>query len=570
MRLLISWILLIFCSSVMYGANLQQLINDAIRNKQRELKLVPAIYRLSETLEIKRAKNLTIDGTGSTILFTRPKMYGMHLIKNVNLTLKGFTIDFETLPFTQGTIVKTGKEYITIRLHKGYPVPDMKSYRLKFAVHAFDGKTREWKARGHNSMAKSFKITALGEIRIKLKPHAGYLTDSTKPVLKPGDFIVVNLRATNGISVIDCDNFTMDGVTIHTFAGINILGRGGNGPHTFKHVRIVPGPKPEGADQKRLISSCADGINYSGLRGRLIVENCDFSRMADDSINFYGVSSKVLKVIDDKTFIASVFGRGNEYLKLNDPLAFYSSTDLAPVGKVRITSFKTLVRSKKQALAYIRDAGFKVLAQSKFVIVEIAIDQSLKLKPGMHVNLEAFTREGALIRNNYFHHHRARGIRLQVSNTVIENNRFENIMHAGITLGPEGEAEKLSPFQADWLENIMIRHNIFKNIGRGYTIANDRSKGPGAIATEVTKFREIKPGYAGFKNISIIDNVINGCSVAGIYLVSVDGLTITGNKISNTNQLKVGSEINMPPDKPISLYYCRNVTQYDNSVSVGN
>lgn len=555
-------ILIVGCFAV-HGRSLQQIIKQAIKNKDKTLKIAPGIYRLNKPLIIRNAKDLTIDGTGVKLIYTRPKMHGMRLAMNNNLTLKGFTIDFEPLPFTQGTITAINGKSIDVKLHKGYPELT-KEYRAKFAVHVFDPISRDWKARGHNSMAKSYKIISPRLVRIFLRNGADYLVDSKNPVITKGDLISISMRATTGISIYSCNNFTAENMLIHTFPGIAMLGRGGDGVHNIRNIKIVPGPKPAGALQDRLISTCADGINYAGFRGKLIVENCNFSYMGDDSINFYGAPGHILKKINANTIIATVSRAASEHLKIGDSLVFYSRDNLAPLSEAKVTGMKFVTKKRQEICEYITRAGLKAGKNPDCNIMQLILDRPLALKTGQQISFMDFKNSGAIIRNNHFHHHRARGIRLQVNNTLIENNIFENIMHAAITLGPEGMFEEVMPFESSWLKNISIRNNIIRNVGRGYKISENRSSAPGAIATEITKFRKISPTYAGHKNISITNNKIDGCSVSGIFMCAVDGLIISGNQISNTNYAPPVSSYKMPPNHAINCYFSKNISIKNN------
>lgn len=533
---------------------LQDRIGQAIKSKTKLLKLEPGVYRLDSPLVISKANDLTIDGTGVKLLYTKPKMNCIQVGKSTKLTLKGFTIDFETLPFTQGTVTAVTDKTVDIEHHRGYPELS-KEYLAKFAVHIFDPLTRDWKARGHNSMAERYQILSPTQTRILLREGTEYLTDSRNPVLKVGDLIVIAMRATTGISFSDCNDITVDGMVVNTLAGITFLGRGGDGVHTFKNLKIVPGPKPEGADQARLISTCADGINYAGFRGRLVVENCDFSFMADDGINFYGAPGHVLQVIDPCTIIATASRKAGEHLRKDDTLQFFSADTLAPVSEVKAVKSEIVTRKIDEIRKYIRQAGLDADGNPDCYIVKIVMDRATSLKTGQQISFKDFKTSGAIIRNNYFHHHRARGIRLQVNNTIIENNRFENIMHAAITIGPEGVFEQVAPFESSWVENIIVRNNKITNVGRGYKISEKFSVAPGAIATEITKFRKLGHAYAGHKNFLITGNEISGCSVSGIFMCAVDGLTITGNKLSNTNLEIPQSAFGMLPDHAINCYY---------------
>src|SRR5690606_17311275 len=110
------------------AADLQTLIDRAIEQGDAELVIPPGEYRLTPPAEraphltIHGAENLRIVATGVTLVCTK-----LNLAVDVedcrNLTLEGLTIDYDPLPFTQGTIagVSEDKRVLEIQLDRGYP-----------------------------------------------------------------------------------------------------------------------------------------------------------------------------------------------------------------------------------------------------------------------------------------------------------------------------------------------------------------------------------------------------------------------------------------------------------------
>ena len=85
----------------------------------------PGVHRMSRQVNIRAVENLVIDGQGATLLFTS-RDAGLHIASARGLTLKNLTIDYDPLPFTQGTIVNmdpSGKWY-DVRIDQGYPQDD--------------------------------------------------------------------------------------------------------------------------------------------------------------------------------------------------------------------------------------------------------------------------------------------------------------------------------------------------------------------------------------------------------------------------------------------------------------
>jgi len=548
---------------------IQAQLDKAIADGARHVRLQPGAYRLGEPLRILNAADLVVDGTGVYLVFTVSNLKAIQIARSKNLTVKGLTIDFDPLPFVQGAVtrIKPEEGYIEMTVEDGYS--DLNdTYLQKNTAHVFDRESGLWKVRGSNRMATRIRILTPRQARIFLTPEAMYLIQDADPVVRLGDLVIINTRAHEGMSVVECENFTLDGTVFHTCAGIAVLGRYSTGTHTIRNVKITPGPRPKGAAYDRLISTCADAVNYMGLRGKLVIENCEFARMADDTLNICGVTTKVLRVEDDRTFLGSL--RKPEYLQNNDLVKFLAPEDLSPAGEVLLASAEVQTMTEDEIMALL--AGAKVQAADSLLdsmeIVRIRLHEPVAMKVGQHVDFPAFSTGGFEVRNSYFHDHRARGLRVQVSNGLIEGNRFERIQHAAMTIGPEDTSTGTGG--AGWLTNIVVRKNTIVDVGRGQHIAQPRSGTPAAITTDSAKFRFLKPTYPGYRNIVIEDNTIDGCRVAAIHACSVDGLTIRNNTIARVNTIDttdVARDVGLRPSHAVNVYWSRDVKVEGNKAS---
>ncbi|MEX0745970.1 MAG: right-handed parallel beta-helix repeat-containing protein [Phycisphaeraceae bacterium] len=554
------------------AAPVQEQIDRAIAEGAREVRIQPGTYHLYEQLEIRNASDLVIDGTDVNLVFTVSNLKAIRVARCENITIKGFTIDFDPLPFVQGPVTRINADrgYIEMEIDEGYPDLDP-TYIRKHTAHLFDGETEQWKAWGHNSMARRIAIRTPRRARIFLKDYARYLIDEDNPVAAVGDLIVINTRARECMSIVDTHNFTLDGTVFHTGAGITILGRFGSGTHTIQNVTITPGPRPEGATRDRLISTCADGINYHGLRGKLVVDGCELGHMADDSLNINGMTLRVLRVEDERTFLAAF--RHAEHLRADDDLVFRHARDLSPADQATLASAEVIDIPVKQRRQWVAEAGETPPDRliEKMPIVRFRLESAAELEVGQHVDVTPFSTAGFTITNNHFHDHRARGLRIQTSNGTVENNRFERIMHAAVTIGQEATTDRFRwPEGASWSHNIVVRNNTITDVGRGESITRPWSSAPGAIATESGKFQHIEPAYAGHRDLVIEGNTIDGSTVSGIHAAAVDGLTIRGNTISRTNSVDnadISEDLDMRPSHAVNVWHSRDVAVEDNTFS---
>jgi hypothetical protein len=553
-------------ASALPTPTVQQQINQAIESGVRHVRIQPGTYRLDERLLIREANNLTIDATGVKLIFTVSDMKPILIARCNDLTLKGLTIDFDPLPFVQGPVtrIKPDQGYFEMEIEAGYPDID-RTYIRKRTAHVFDPETGYWEAGASNKIAQRIKILSPRSARLFVLDRARFMIDGDDPIIELGDTVVINTRARECFAVVETDNFTLDGTVIHTAPGIAILGRWNTGTHTIKNVKIVPGPRPEGATTDRMISTCADAVNYAGMRGKLIITGCEFSRMADDTLNIAAVTTRVVEVEDSDTFLGIT--RHAEYMLPGDVLEFFEPADLSPLGQAKIISAEQIDTTEAQRNAFLQATGIHVPERliGKIEIARFHLDAPVDLAVGQHVNLPAFSTGGYEVTDNHFHDHRARGLRVQVDNGLIENNRFERIQQAAITIGPEMRPHEF--WASGWSKNIVVRHNTFLDIGRGQHIAVPWTSTPGAIAVDSAKFRDIEPTYAGHRDIVIEGNTIDGCSVSAIHVAAVDGLTIRDNTIARVNRLDptdVAVEVDMNPTHAVMVLHCQDVTVEDN------
>lgn len=227
-------------------------------------------------------------------------------------------------------------------------------------------------------------------------------------------------------------NITFDNVNIYAAAGMGYICEG-NCSH-FQIINSTIGVKEE-HKSARCISTTADAIHIANTNGCFNISGCDFSSMGDDAINVHDGLGLVSEVNGEQiSLIASAMR-----LKEDDILAF------------RDDKFeKTDIRAK--VLSVVEAEGI-----TKKITVSFLTGDSVK--KGFTAYNTACDSSNYVIKNNYFHEHRARGLLLQSSNGLVEGNRFYKTMGQAIkvvsdiqpTLWQEGTGA----------DNIVIRNNEF-------------------------------------------------------------------------------------------------------------
>ena len=513
-------------------------------SKNNKLIIPPGEYRSDKTIVMKKLTDLNIVAKGVKLIITK-LVPAVKISQCKNLSISGLTVDYDPLPFTQGTITSVnGDGYITLKIHEAYPRLD-KNYKIT-RIHVFDKKTRLWKAGVGDIYGK---ITIISPDKARFKPN--------RPVkLIVGDFVCLNIRKCAGVLIGgQSENIKFKKVTILSAPGVGILGRFGLGGDYF-NVIIKRGPKPAGAIQARLISTSADGLNYAYTRNGPTLDKCDFSFMGDDGVNFHSVGFPIYKINDSNTILTiRPYGLEGfpEIVKAGDKLRLLSGRQYRIISNVSIRSIKA-VRGVKVPRA-ILDKLFPIIRKKeeiKYTVYEIKSQTPFEnVQAGDFFDIPAIAASGFTIKDSYFHDHRARGLRIMASDGKITNNRFVRIKQSAITLGAEYDHWR----EAGWVNNITVTGNHIEDVGTGSVIRETNSYTPGAICTFI-RMRDYKNCPQDNTNIIIGNNIVNKCPVSAVFINASKNITINNNKFIDVcydKKAKAGSKYGFQSNEAINI-----------------
>ncbi len=527
------------------------------------LKVPPGIYRIGSTISIKGRKNLVIDGSGSKIVVTK-HVAAFRIADSENLTLKGFTIDYDPLTFTQATVSSLDPSSNTARItiHKGYP--DIDQFQNQGTAMVFSPGDRLWKRDSYGFLNVDFSKVSPGVWNMRIKgPKDNNLAS--------GDLIVVERRNVAGMNIDNSKDVTLKDMTWHSSPGIAMYGRYCTGKQIIDNVRISRGEKPEGAIEERLYSTGADGINYAFCRQGPVVTNCDFGFMGDDAINFHGEILPVFSVESPNT--ATIMFPRKGYLQNvlipGDKAQILESGSFAVASEGVLESMESAGERtdipKKDIVRFYPSREKSTSEGAKMYFFRIKFKENVKLSPGQWLEFPALNCPGFVVMNNFFHDNRARGLRIMGSDGIIAGNTFERIGQSAISIGAEYNYWR----EAGWCRNVAVVLNTIKDCG-----IHSEATYPGAYACGaicVFTFREKGNAgiFTGHENIIISSNIIEGSSSAGIHAYGVKGLIISGNILDGTMSRdcsKTGSSYGLKVDSPVTFHDCQEVLLDANSI----
>lgn len=526
--------------------DLKRLISKAVNQGETYVRIPPGEYNIDKKIYLNNVNNLVIDGKGVKLFIIKIGPL-FHLDGCNNLTIKGFTIDYDPLPFTQGTITSIlNKKGITFAIHKGYP--DLTENNLYESLYVFDKSTSRWK-HGVGDIYGDMKV---------VNARTGYLKSKREqPLLEVGDLVAIAKRRGSLFhSFGGTKNILYEDLTILSSPSIVFSGRFTGVNHKFNRIKITKGKRPQGATEERLISSNADGINYGICDSSPSIENSELAFMGDDIMNFHGPHFPIIKVESPTSFLTVRIQKFRNYkyaMKKGGVLRHLAIGTYEVLGTSKLNSIEQVKRhgfDKKYLKKYLPEYLSNYCDKGNCTVYRIKIESPIDLKVGQSMDFPEANCSGFKVNNSYFHDNRGK-LRIMSSDGVIENNRFERQRNTAITIGNEyrywGEA--------GWANNIIIRNNIFKDIGLG-NVFKSTNKTPAAISIYTVNTRGNQKYIAGHSNILIEKNTIENSLPAAINVYGAKNVIIKNNIIKNSYSLRsknAGSKFNISPKSEIDV-----------------
>lgn len=560
---------------------LKEYVNDCFKAGVKKITLPEGKFLVSQGVAVTRKKDFTISGAGAdktTLVFQHLKPvlegksakvqgvpHGFFIENCSNFKLSDFAVDFDPLPFVQGTITevrKNGREFL-LKLHKGYPRAN------KFfttgnvsGVYFFDAQSRRYKT----GVFENYYRQTIVDKDTYLCTNAAYAEWNINRI-KPGDMAAFGFRSICAFRMEICSNFRLENLTVYSAPGMAYYSMYST-DHFYNNIKIIRGPKPAGATEERLLSSVADGFTHRYAFTGPVLENSEFSFMGDDSVNISSHVHPVVKIAGKVITIAARYPDMRldllpKVLNEKSTAVFTSFKDWSVTASPKITAIKK-VKGTNITLSDAFIASWR-LRKTKQSFYEIILAQELpaNVKIGDGVYFPDMNGRGFVIRNNFFHDHRAVGLRLMAEDGLVENNRFEHIAFGAIELAGSMGVWR----ESGWSKNVVIRNNTIKGVN-AHPVTNDHMA---AIASRVEYRGYLPEKYARcHENILISGNRITDTYGGGISIVGGNNIKIENNIVENYNLVpsdKRGYNENLVAGYGICVQQSGKVELKDNKVS---
>ncbi len=518
--------------------------------RKSEFTIPPGDYRFTSQsgfsiLTLRGLENIHILAQGATFWFDVWK-FGLHVTECKNVIFEGLTLEYDPLPYSQGTIVglhedaEHWKSYLDYEVDPGFPTPDEIKHQAaldrdpaSMPTVVFDEKGERIKL---NQWGKPALIEKISDrvYRIGLVPPSfpypdpQVYTSYSDYGVKVGDrFALLHRLADSVVLTSGSQNVQYLDVNLYSSPGLAFVESGNFtavGANVYRRCKLIRRP-----DTARLLGPNCDGFHSAYTRVGPIIEDCEAGYIGDDFINIRGAVSAVVRVEAENVLdIATRHGfEGPWILQSGMPIHVLSFD----TGEIRSSAIITGVEpcTDEAALAAAKAAkkALNVHIWGGDKVFRVTLDQPVKAGANDYIIYGACNGEGFVIRNNHFYRNLA-GIRIQSANGIFENNRIE-YSKGGITIR--------SHF--NWLEGA-ICHDIDV---RGNTLVYDEVKGCGKSApfakgvAAIYVQAEPRLKYPGelparlHHDIRFENNTIIRPPAAAFMVGNAYNVTIQGNKI---------------------------------------
>lgn len=431
-------------------------------------------YPYSRGLNFNGINDLEVEASG-VFLSVQGWMEPVSLENCSNVTIKGLTIDYQTMPHSEGKIINETTEYFDVQFTSDFPVKDnMIMPRIMFwdlSKNRLFGETVYFPKKNELIAPQTLRIWA------------------AHPSTVRGNMALINhtFHFRPAILIHEATNTTLEQVTIHAQPGMGIVGHRSENI-LMNGLRIVPRP---GFYQ----STNTDATHFTSCKGTIRFDGCTFEGQGDDATNVHGYYQVIRKQISERSYSIQMEKQWGTHAMVldfpdkNDTLELVSKKTLRVLGKYTVTKVDTFPKRWE---------------------TEVHLDRSLPKDIENYYLIDVTRLPRLEFVNTYVGSHLARAVLVKTRNVLIENCTMRESTGTAIHIGAEG----------DWREgagsqNVIVRNNRIIRCGRGDG-AND---GACAIAINVKAPDATVAGI--HKNILIEGNLIEGDSAQ--YGISVSG-----------------------------------------------
>jgi len=498
------------------GANYEEVIFPA------------GIYENLPQFSIVSQENITVAAYGMCAKFASYTISTVAVTRSDNISILGMTIDHMLSANAQGTVISNSGGKLVWQPDAGYDCEITNE-----SLYAKTGASLGFKA--------GEKLPYADQLMSERQKNSdGTYTLTVDSPLAAGDRLTFRGLASHICTINYAGAVTFADVTIWGGSGFAFSGWMGEDRVTLSRCIVAPGPKPAGATEDRMLSTC-DASHFSNMRVGPVLEDCVFCDMTDDGTNING-----------HYMITSAYDADSNTFSIDPDFDvatgnYASHTDGVEVGdRIRILTMDYAWIGDTTA-ASSADNGSIRLADRFDGMTDRVILQ----------NLDRQSNDFA-IRNCVVERIRSRGLLIKGTDGTIEHCTIRDVRMSGILVKPESHEWP----EFGFAQNLVIRNNHI--IGTGYAAPTNGLYAAINVSGDTSQSDD--PNYQLHRDIVIEGNFIeNRRNETAIKVSHALNVTVKNNTITARDKSVHGN-----PEKdvqiPITVISATNVEISGNTV----
>lgn len=494
--------------------DLRGIIEGGLASGAKEIVIPPGRYRVTpknrEHLRLAGVSDVTILADGVEMLCTETTR-ALTIENCRNLKIRGLTIDYDPLPFTQGRIVAISedKSRLDVEIIEGFPEPGSG----KGSVEIFDPATSRLRGRVTYFSTRCEPSGPLKATLIKSNAQpdlAEQIGDIAliKAAYAPGGEIPHAIMASN------CEGLTLEKMTLFASNSFGFFETGCDGSKYLecRVDRRPPGEETTARALPRLRSLNADAYHSKNAQRGPLYERCVAKFMGDDAIAINGDFHFVTRC---EGATLRVLAKHQMTMRQGDEVQIFAY-DGRRLENRKIVSIEPDAARSEEELRLIEsqemNEGLRKngLAQAFLVV----LDAEIAVPPGTLICSADRIGNGFVVRDCHLGFNRSRGILVKAGHGEISGNQIEGSVGTSILVSPE-----FWWLEAGLSDDLLISNNRISD-----------GDGMGIAVVAVGGDRSLAPAGA-FRNITIRNNTIQGGPAPGLLAASIRGLVEQDNTV---------------------------------------
>jgi parallel beta-helix repeat protein len=501
---------------VMIGTDLdlQGFLDTELAAGKKRVVVPPGQYRVTprkrEHLRLAGLSAVEIVAEGVEMICTETTR-ALTIVDCNDLKLKGLTIDYDPLPYTQGRIIKLSQDNTVhdIELFDGYPAAE---YVRNSKYEIFRPDTRTLRFGSYHQF--SAEVLDAGHIRVTRKGR--YMGEKVGDIIAIGTSTAPGGQIPHAVYTSHSAGVVLEGITLYASNCFGFLESDCKATHYLrcKIDRRAPGGDLKQRAQPRIRSLNADAYHSKHATIGPRIEACVAKFMGDDCINICGDYHLVMAANGTRL---RVLAKRKLNIRAGDPLEVVAY-DGRRLPDAEVISTRKLGETTAEELAFLSKQRMHApFRQGKLgPTYEIVVDREMALPMGSTIRSANRVGNGFSVVDCDFGFNRSRGILIKASQGEVRDNRME---------GCWGEAIKVSP-EFWWLEAgssndvKIVGNRILNCLGKGIAVYAIPGKGGTAPA-------------GAHNDIVIENNIVTKTAQTSIWVTSTRGLTLRNNTVDD-------------------------------------